>query len=393
MGAESDTKNGGSHMNSIPFTLDSESKSKLYFQLYQKIVDSIKNGLYLGGTKLPSVRELSQELTVSRNTVNTAYKMLVNEGYITARAKSGFVVNETKQESVTINEPSTQENEGIPTVETVVKFRKGTEIQEIPLPEDFEEVTGSDTTKEELSKKTQKVFEEKSEAEIVSDNKEEVKVELETPVEIVTDTIKDTELQQITTVFGNKELRKAIARYVYHARSLPCTSGQVIVADTKEELLVKAIQFLSPITVVEHSVPHSGVGLLKLAEDVSKGQSIKDTFTNEYYKVAFSDAAASLFSQLPSEIKIEPFDDESNAGMAVVESAGSSVAVVIPLYKEIEQTEESESEGQVNLQYKNLLDWAEKSPDHYIIEIDTSSQNDFSFERPLMCYSKSKKVL
>lgn len=308
MGAESDTKNGGSHMNSIPFTLDSESKSKLYFQLYQKIVDSIKHGLYLGGTKLPSVRELSQELHVSRNTVNTAYKMLVNDGYITAHAKSGFVVNETKQESVTINESSDQENEGIPTVDDVVKLRKGTDIQQIPLPEDFEQVTESDTTKDEFIEETPEVFDEVPKVEIVneianeipnektSDTNEETKLELEPPAEIETDTIKDSEVQQITTIFGNKELRKAIARYVYHARALPCTSGQVIVADTKEELLVKAIQFLAPVTVVEHSVPHSGVGLLKLAEDVSKGQPIKDTFTNEYYKAAFSDAAASLFT-------------------------------------------------------------------------------------------------
>lgn len=41
---------------------------------------------------MPSKRFLSNHLNVSINTVDTAYQMLVAEGYLTARAKSGFYV-------------------------------------------------------------------------------------------------------------------------------------------------------------------------------------------------------------------------------------------------------------------------------------------------------------
>ncbi|MFR8460592.1 MAG: GntR family transcriptional regulator [Ruthenibacterium lactatiformans] len=64
----------------------------LYRQLYRHIVEEIASGGLAAGEKLPSKRRLAADLRVSVSTVETAYQMLVAEGYIAARAKSGFTV-------------------------------------------------------------------------------------------------------------------------------------------------------------------------------------------------------------------------------------------------------------------------------------------------------------
>jgi len=45
------------------------------------------------GERLPSSRHLSQHLSVSRNTVTLAYQALVDDGYLTPNARSGYVVS------------------------------------------------------------------------------------------------------------------------------------------------------------------------------------------------------------------------------------------------------------------------------------------------------------
>ena len=69
-----------------------QSSTPLYEQLYRAIVQQIQQGQLLPGEKLPGKRRLSETLSVSINTVNTAYQLLVAEGYLEARPKSGFFV-------------------------------------------------------------------------------------------------------------------------------------------------------------------------------------------------------------------------------------------------------------------------------------------------------------
>ncbi len=45
------------------------------------------------GVALPSTRELSHQLGVARNTVALAYELLVDEGYLVTRNRSGHFVN------------------------------------------------------------------------------------------------------------------------------------------------------------------------------------------------------------------------------------------------------------------------------------------------------------
>ncbi|MGZ4162038.1 MAG: MocR-like pyridoxine biosynthesis transcription factor PdxR, partial [Neobacillus sp.] len=64
----------------------------IYLQLYHFFREEIENHRLKEGTKLPSIRQLSQSLNVSRNTVESAFQQLVAEGYIESKVKSGLFV-------------------------------------------------------------------------------------------------------------------------------------------------------------------------------------------------------------------------------------------------------------------------------------------------------------
>ena len=66
----------------------------LYEQLYRAIRADILSGQLAGGEKLPSRRALAEHLNVSKITVETAYAQLLAEGYVTARQRSGYYVEQ-----------------------------------------------------------------------------------------------------------------------------------------------------------------------------------------------------------------------------------------------------------------------------------------------------------
>ncbi len=73
------------------YVLNSESKIPLHIQLYEALKRDITTTLAIG-SKLPSIRQVSQEYKISKNTVESAYSQLYAEGYIESRPKSGYYV-------------------------------------------------------------------------------------------------------------------------------------------------------------------------------------------------------------------------------------------------------------------------------------------------------------
>ena len=80
----------------LDFTLclDPAGERPLYQQLYNSLSVQIREGTLARGTRLPGKRSLASHLAVAVNTVDTAYQMLVAEGYLEARPRSGFFVLE-----------------------------------------------------------------------------------------------------------------------------------------------------------------------------------------------------------------------------------------------------------------------------------------------------------
>jgi len=67
-------------------------REKKYLEIYKSIKNKILNGEYLAGEKLPSKRVTADKNGCSVITVETAYGMLADEGYITPRERSGYYV-------------------------------------------------------------------------------------------------------------------------------------------------------------------------------------------------------------------------------------------------------------------------------------------------------------
>ncbi len=64
----------------------------VYLQIYKQIKEDIINGNYPHNTKLPSKRLLADETETSTVTVEHAYALLCDEGYVESRERSGFFV-------------------------------------------------------------------------------------------------------------------------------------------------------------------------------------------------------------------------------------------------------------------------------------------------------------
>lgn len=64
----------------------------VYLQIYKQIKEDIINGVYFFNTKLPSKRLLADETKTSIITIEHAYDLLCEEGYVEARERSGYFV-------------------------------------------------------------------------------------------------------------------------------------------------------------------------------------------------------------------------------------------------------------------------------------------------------------
>ncbi len=70
-----------------------KSQISLQAQIREMLVAAILDGHIPVGVPLPSTRVLAQQLGVARNTVALAYELLVNEGYLRTKSRSGHFVN------------------------------------------------------------------------------------------------------------------------------------------------------------------------------------------------------------------------------------------------------------------------------------------------------------
>lgn len=86
-------------MRELPIHIELEQKSgkTLYEQIYEHIREEIRKGNLLQGERLPSARFLSDDLQISRTTVDMAYGQLVAEGYLVAKPKSGYFVADVRE--------------------------------------------------------------------------------------------------------------------------------------------------------------------------------------------------------------------------------------------------------------------------------------------------------
>ncbi|MBE6039329.1 MAG: aminotransferase class I/II-fold pyridoxal phosphate-dependent enzyme, partial [Anaerofustis stercorihominis] len=76
----------------MKYAIQKSENTPAYLQLYKQVRDDIVNQIYPYNSKLPSKRIIAVETGVSTVTVEHAYALLRDEGYIEARERSGYFV-------------------------------------------------------------------------------------------------------------------------------------------------------------------------------------------------------------------------------------------------------------------------------------------------------------
>ncbi len=72
--------------------IDFSSDEAFYVQLCNQIIIGIATSRLREGDTLPSVRQLADEVGINMHTVNKAYSLLKQEGYIRLDRRSGAVI-------------------------------------------------------------------------------------------------------------------------------------------------------------------------------------------------------------------------------------------------------------------------------------------------------------
>jgi GntR family transcriptional regulator / MocR family aminotransferase len=94
-----------------------DSTAPLHRQIYDQWRDGILTGRFRGAERVPSTRELSAALQVSRSTVTLAYEQLIAEGYLESSRGSGtFVCRELPDELLRPKQKQVHRTEEAPAI-------------------------------------------------------------------------------------------------------------------------------------------------------------------------------------------------------------------------------------------------------------------------------------
>lgn len=96
----------------MEFQLNRRHAKPLYLQLAEQMQDRIRSGALPGGTRLPAVRALANDLGLTRLTVHNAYSELQASGWVEAYVGRGTFVAEREQPTRAVDQ--TAEREEVP---------------------------------------------------------------------------------------------------------------------------------------------------------------------------------------------------------------------------------------------------------------------------------------
>ena len=81
-------------MDGPDILVETNAPEPVYEQIVRQIHDGVNNGRLKPGTPLPTVRQLAGDLSLNRNTVARAYKMLEDQGVILTAGRKGTFVRQ-----------------------------------------------------------------------------------------------------------------------------------------------------------------------------------------------------------------------------------------------------------------------------------------------------------
>ena len=310
-------------MKELTITLQTDVKIPLYEQIYEAIRQDILHGRIPKGEKLPSTRFQAQYLQVSRSTVELAYEQLLSEGYIYSEPYRGYYACEVQDLYQLADLQKDQMSHA-----HAVKERNIRSAVVIDGEKAFEETgkTGSETAKKQYNID-------------FSPNGIELS---HFPFNALSKIMKNLILDQGESIlvssasFGDINLRRVICDYLYRSRQVNCVPEQIVLGAGNEYLQILLSQILGTKSALAIESP---------------------TYMQAYR----------TFSNLGYEIKEIDVDKE---GMNIwqLEASGAEIAYVMPSHQF--------PLGTVMTMKRRLeiLNWASKAPDRYIIEDDYDSE-------------------
>lgn len=84
--------------------IDFSSEEALYLQLRNQIILGIASARYQEGDALPSVRQLADDIGINMHTVNKAYTVLKQEGFLKVDRRKGAVIALDADKLTSLNE-------------------------------------------------------------------------------------------------------------------------------------------------------------------------------------------------------------------------------------------------------------------------------------------------
>ena len=171
--------------------IEEDSPQSAYLQLYHQLRGDIVSGVYPNGKKLPSKRLLAEQTGVSVITVEHAYAILCDEGYLEPRERSGYFVSYSAADCFPVAEPDS--------------------VRQLPSARDL----ADDFPFSVLAKTMRRVLSEYGESILVKSPNN-----------------------------GCTELRKAIAAYLARCRGINVAPSQIVIGSGAEYLYGLIVQLL-----------------------------------------------------------------------------------------------------------------------------------------------------
>jgi GntR family transcriptional regulator / MocR family aminotransferase len=206
-------------------SVDRRARPPLHQQVYDGLRSAITVGRLAGGQQIPSTRDLSKDLGVSRIPVLSAYSQLIAEGYLETRAGAGtYVCKSLPEQSTSCHSPAITEHATRPS------FRRASKRAEA-LPS----LTNAPWVN------ARGAF---SLGQLALD---EFPLTLWT--RLVSRTAKNAKISSLSygQPHGRYDLRRAIASYLGSARAVRCSPEQIlIVSGSQQALQIAAWSLLDP---------------------------------------------------------------------------------------------------------------------------------------------------
>ena len=175
----------------MKYRIEKDSPQSAYLQLYHQLRGDIVSGVYPNGKKLPSKRLLAEQTGVSVITVEHAYAILCDEGYLEPRERSGYFVSYSAADCCPVAEPDS--------------------VRQLPSARDL----ADDFPFSVLAKTMRRVLSEYGESILVKSPNN-----------------------------GCTELRKAIAAYLARCRGINVAPSQIVIGSGAEYLYGLIVQLL-----------------------------------------------------------------------------------------------------------------------------------------------------